>query len=59
MPWKSSDAPKHTKKAKSATAKRQFAHVANAALKKGKSEGAAVRMANAAVAKRGGGKRGK
>jgi uncharacterized protein YdaT len=52
MPWTSKDATKHTKKAKSATAKRQFAHVANSALKRGASEGSAIRQANAAVKKR-------
>jgi uncharacterized protein YdaT len=52
MPWQAKDASRHTKKAKSATAKRQWAHVSNSMLKSGKSEGAAVRAANAAVKKR-------
>jgi uncharacterized protein YdaT len=52
MPWKSKQATKHTKKAKSPKAKRQWAKVANAVLKKGGSEGSAVRIANAAVKKR-------
>jgi uncharacterized protein YdaT len=52
MPWQAKDASRHTKKAKSATAKRQWGHVANSMLKSGKSEGAAVRAANAAVKKR-------
>lgn len=52
MPWKPSDASGKTKKAKSATAKRQWADVANSALKRGASEGSAIRQANAVVAKR-------
>ena len=52
MPWSPKDATRHTKKAKSATAKRQWSEVANKALKGGASEGSAVRQANAAVAKR-------
>lgn len=52
MPWKPSDARGHTRKAKSPTAKRQWSKVANSMLKRGASEGAAVRAANAAVAKR-------
>jgi uncharacterized protein YdaT len=52
MPWQAKDASRHTKKAKSAIAKRQWGHVANSMLKSGKSEGAAVRAANAAVKKR-------
>jgi uncharacterized protein YdaT len=57
MPWKPSDATRHTKKARSAKAKRQFAHVANSMLKRGASEGAAIRAANGVIKKRG--KRGK
>jgi uncharacterized protein YdaT len=52
MPWSPKDATEHTKKAKSGKAKRQFAHVANSALKRGASEGSAIRQANAVVAKR-------
>jgi len=52
MPWSPKDARKHTKKARSPTAKRQFAHVANAVLAKTGDEGRAIRSANAAVAKR-------
>jgi uncharacterized protein YdaT len=52
MPWNPSDAPSHTKKARSPSAKRQFAAVANKTLKAGASEGSAIRQANAAVAKR-------
>jgi hypothetical protein len=49
MPWRSSSAKSHTKKAKSPVAKRQWAHVANSMIKSGKSHGAAIRAANAAV----------
>lgn len=49
MPWTAKDAKRHTKKAGSAKKKRQWSHVANSMLKAGKSEGAAVRAANAAV----------
>jgi hypothetical protein len=52
MPWSSKDAKRHTKKAKSGKAKRQWEHVANSALKRGASEGSAIRQANAAVKKR-------
>jgi hypothetical protein len=52
MPWKSSSAKGHTKKAKSPTAKRQWSKVANSVLKSTGSEGRAVRAANAAVKKR-------
>jgi hypothetical protein len=51
MPWTPRDAMKHTKKAKSAKSKRQFADVANSALARGASEGSAIRQANAVVAK--------
>jgi hypothetical protein len=57
MPWKPSDATRHTKKAKSAIAKRQFADVANSILERTGDEGRAIRGANAAVAKRGKGKK--
>jgi hypothetical protein len=49
MPWKPSEARKHTKKAGSAKAKRQWPHVANQALAKGASEGSAIRQANAVI----------
>lgn len=52
MPWKPGEATEKTKKAKSPKAKRQWAHVANSMLKRGESEGSAVKAANAAVAKR-------
>jgi len=57
MPWGASDAKRHTKKASSGKASRQWAHVANSMLERGESEGAAVRAANGVVKKRG--KRGK
>ena len=52
MPWKAASAKKHTKKATTPKKKRQWSKVANSALKRGVSEGAAIRMANAAVKKR-------
>jgi hypothetical protein len=52
MPWKDKDATRFTKKAKSPTAKRQFKKVANKVLAESGDEGKAVRIANAAVAKR-------
>jgi hypothetical protein len=52
MPWTKKDAHRHTHKAKSDTAKRQWEHVANGVLKKTGDEGRAVREANAVVAKR-------
>lgn len=52
MPWTDRDALRHTKKAKSPKAQKQWAAVANSVLKLGGSEGAAIRQANAAVSKR-------
>lgn len=52
MPWTAADAKGHTKKATSAKGQRQWADVANSALKRGLSEGAAIREANAVAAKR-------
>lgn len=52
MPWGAKDAMRHTKKASSGVAQRQWAHVANAALQGGASEGSAIRQANGVVAKR-------
>ena len=49
MPWGAKDATRFTRKARSAKSKRQFAHVANSMLGRGKSEGAAIRAANAVV----------
>ena len=53
MPWDESDSTRHTKKASSPKAKRQWAHVANSVLEKTGDEGAAVRAANGVVKKRG------
>ena len=52
MPWTASAAQGHTKKAKSAVAKRQWAEVANSVLKRTGDEGSAVRQANAVIARR-------
>jgi len=52
MPWVSKDASRHTKKAKSPTAKRQWRHVANSVLKSTGDEGRAIREANAVVKRR-------
>lgn len=52
MPWKPSAAPGKTKKAKSPAAKKQWSEVANKVLKQTGDDGKAVRIANAAVAKR-------
>jgi uncharacterized protein YdaT len=51
MPWSAGDASRHTRKAKSSVRKRQWSEVANSMLKRGKSEGSAVRAANSAVKK--------
>lgn len=53
MPWTAKEAKGHTKKAKSAGAKKQWSATANAVLAKSGDEGKAIRIANAAVAKRG------
>jgi uncharacterized protein YdaT len=52
MPWTAKSATRHTKKAKSAAAKRQWRAVANSALRRGFSEARAIRQANAVVARR-------
>ena len=52
MPWSPQDATRHTKKAKSATAKRQWSDVADKVLEKSGDEGRAIREANAVVARR-------
>jgi uncharacterized protein YdaT len=51
MPWRSSDAKRHTRKARTPKAKRQWAKVANSMLRRGKSEGSAIRAANSVVKK--------
>lgn len=52
MPWSPRDASSKTKKAKSPTAKRQWAHVADSVLRKTGDEGRAIREANAVVKRR-------
>lgn len=52
MPWIEKDSARHTKKAKSKGAKKQWSATADAVLKKTGDEGRAVRIANAAVKKR-------
>ena len=52
MPWGPGDAKRHTKKATSPKAQRQWADVADSALKRGQSEGSAIRQANAVVKRR-------
>lgn len=52
MPWTSKDAQRHTHKAKSPKAQRQWSDVANSALSRGASEGSAIRQANAVVSRR-------
>lgn len=51
MPWNPKDAKRFTKKAKSAKKKRQWSHVADSMLKRGESEGAAIRAANGVIKK--------
>jgi len=50
MPWTSKSAKRFTKKARTPKKKRQWKHVTDSALKRGASEGSAIRQANAAVA---------
>ena len=52
MPWSKTDAGRHTKKAKSPSAKKQWSKVANKVLADSGDEGKAVRIANAAVKRR-------
>lgn len=49
MPWTAKDASGHTKKADTAGKRRRWAEVANRALERGDSEGAAVRKANGVI----------
>lgn len=51
MPWGKSDAKRHTKAASTPKKERQWKDVANSALKRGASEGSAIRQANAVVKK--------
>ena len=50
MPFSPDDATKHTRKASTDARKRQWADVANSALKRGDSDTSAIRQANAVVA---------
>ena len=52
MPWKASDAKRHTKKAASSKLKGLWQHVANQVLEATGNEGRAVREANAVVVRR-------
>jgi len=52
MPWTDRDAKRHTSKASSPKAKRQWETVANRTLEDTGDEGKAIRYANAAVARR-------
>lgn len=49
MPWTLKDAIKHTKKATTITAKKQWADVANSELKRTGDEGLAIRAANRVI----------
>ena len=51
MPWKPGDAKRHTKKAKSAKAQRQWKSVANSVLDRTGDEAAAIRAANGVIKK--------
>ena len=51
-PWMQSDVQHKTKKANTPKKKRQWASVANSALKSGDSEASAIRQANAVVNRR-------
>ncbi len=51
MPWKPSDAKRHDKDASGGKAARQWAHIANSALKRGDSEAVAIRKASGVVGK--------
>ena len=57
MPWRPDNAREHTRKADTGRKKRAWSKIANEALKSGKSEAAAIRIANAAVKKVGKGKK--
>ena len=57
MPWKAKDARKKTRRANTPKRQRQWSAVANSARKRGLSEGAAIRMANGVIKKRGGRKK--
>lgn len=52
MPWGYGDAQRHTHKAKSEGAKKQWSTVANSVLHDSGDDGKAIRIANSAVKKR-------
>jgi len=52
MPWSPKDAAKHSKKAKSKTARKQWSEVANSVLKSGAGDARAIRTANGVIKKR-------
>ena len=54
MPWSADDATRFTKRAGSDSLRKLWAEVANAALKRGLSDGEAIREANAVVGRQGG-----
>jgi uncharacterized protein YdaT len=49
MPWSKDEVSSKTKKAKTDKQKRQWVDVANSSLKRGDSEGAAIRKANGVI----------
>lgn len=57
MPWKPSDAPSKTKKAKTPKQRRMWRDIANSVLAKTGSDSDAIREANGVIKKRGKGKR--
>lgn len=57
MPWTKDDASSHTKEADTDAKKAAWAKIANKALKDGKSEASAIKIANSAVAQMGNGKK--
>lgn len=59
MPWTAKDAPRKTRRAKTAKQKRQWAHIAESARKRGVPEGQAIRMASGVIKKQGRKKRGR
>ncbi len=52
MPWTPKQATKHTKKAKSPKAKRQWAHIADQVLAKTGDEARAIRTASGVIKRR-------
>jgi len=52
MPWRPSDARRHTKKARSRKDQEVWSEIANRLLEEGASEASAIRQANAVIKKR-------